>query len=83
MTTMNTLHVHYFALYRAATGVAEEAVETSARTTGDLFSEMIGKHPALAQYKHSQVAVNDQLSDWGTELADGDKILFFPPISGG
>jgi len=27
--------------------------------------------------------VNDQLSDWETELADGDNILFFPPVSGG
>ena len=80
---MNTLHVRYFATYRAATGVAEESVETSARTAGDLFSEMIGKHPALAHYKHSMVAVNDQLSNWETELADGDKILFFPQVSGG
>ena len=80
---MNTLHVRYFATYRAATGVTEESVETSARTAGDLFSEMIGKHPALAHYKSSMVAVNDQLSDWETELADGDKILFFPPVSGG
>lgn len=80
---MNTLHVRYFASYRTATGVAEESVETSARTARDLFGELIDKHPALEQYKRSMVAVNDQLSDWETELTDGDKILFFPAISGG
>ena len=80
---MHTLHVHYFALYRAATGVTEESVETSARTPRDLFGEMVGKHPALAHYQSCQVAVNDQLSGWETELADGDKILFFPQVSGG
>ena len=80
---MNTLHVRYFATYRAATGVTEESVETSALTARDLFSELVGKHPALAHYEQSMVAVNDQLSGWETELADGDKILFFPPVSGG
>jgi len=80
---MNTVHVRYFALYRAATGVAEESVETSARTARDLFGEMVGQHPGLAHYAQCMVAVNDQLSGWETELADGDKILFFPQVSGG
>ena len=80
---MNTLQVRYFATYRAVTGVAEESVETLARTAGDLFSEMVDRHPGLTHYRKSMVAVNDQLSDWETELADGDKIMFFPHVSGG
>jgi MoaD family protein len=80
---MNTLHVRYFATYRAVTGVAEESVETPAHSVRDLFNELVGKYPALAHYNQSMVAVNDQLSGWETELADGDSILFFPRVSGG
>jgi len=29
------------------------------------------------------VAVNDQMADWESPIADGDEVLFFPPVAGG
>jgi molybdopterin converting factor small subunit len=29
------------------------------------------------------VAINDEMSGWDAPLADGDQVLFFPPVAGG
>jgi molybdopterin converting factor small subunit len=30
-----------------------------------------------------KVAVNDEFSDWAQTLADGDRVVFIPPVAGG
>jgi molybdopterin synthase sulfur carrier subunit len=30
-----------------------------------------------------RVAVNDEFGDWSQELADGDRVVFIPPVAGG
>jgi molybdopterin converting factor subunit 1 len=77
------VHVRYFAAFREATGVAEEAVETSAGSVTDLFAECQARHGTLQKYSASLVAVNDEMADWETGVADGDEVLFFPPVAGG
>lgn len=77
------IEIRYFAAFREATGVASEPVDTEAKTAASLFAECAGRHPALKRYSASLVAVNDEVADWGQELADGDEVLFFPPVAGG
>jgi molybdopterin converting factor small subunit len=30
-----------------------------------------------------KVAINDEFSEWNSELADGDSVVFIPPVAGG
>jgi molybdopterin converting factor small subunit len=77
------LNVQYFAAFREAAGTASEELETAAATPDELFAECAGRHPGLRRYTASLVAVNDEMSDWNRALADGDRVLFFPPVAGG
>jgi molybdopterin converting factor subunit 1 len=77
------IEIRYFAAFREATGVASEAVATEAKTADSLFAECADRHPALKRYSASLVAVNDEMTAWSQQLADGDEVLFFPPVAGG
>jgi len=80
---MKVIQVNWFAAYREAAGIATEPVETLARTTADLYAEMIQRHPELSTLSRALVAINDEMANWETVLADGDLVLFFPPVAGG
>jgi molybdopterin converting factor small subunit len=30
-----------------------------------------------------KVAINGEFTDWSTPLADGDEVVFIPPVAGG
>jgi molybdopterin converting factor small subunit len=75
--------VRYFAAFREAAGLAEEHVDTTAATPAALFAECVARHPALERYTASLVAINDAMAGWESRLADGDEVLFFPPVAGG
>jgi MoaD family protein len=77
------VHVCYFAVFRELTGVGEETVETSAADVGSLFAELMRRHAGLVQEPAALVAINDEMSGWSAPLADGDRVLFFPPVAGG
>jgi molybdopterin converting factor small subunit len=73
----------YFALFRDQVGCGSEAVEWGGGTTAELFKLLSEKHPALKREAAALVAVNDEMAGWDTVLADGDEVLFFPPVAGG
>jgi molybdopterin converting factor subunit 1 len=75
--------VRYFAAFREAAGVDTETLDTAAATPGDLFAGCRTRHDGLQRFAHSMVAINDEMADWDTPLADGDEVLFFPPVAGG
>jgi molybdopterin converting factor subunit 1 len=80
---MKRVTVKWFAAYREATGTAAEAAETAAATAADLFAEMMSRHRQLATFSGAMVAINDEMVDWTSPVADGDQVLFFPPVAGG
>jgi molybdopterin converting factor small subunit len=77
------IEVRYFAAFREATGIGSEPVDTQARTPAVLFAECARRHSALPTLSASLVAVNDEMADWQRPLAEGDEVLFFPPVAGG
>ena len=77
------IRVRYFAIFREAAGIDAEWVETRAANPRDLFDEVAASHPGLQHEAAALVAVNDEMSDWGASLEDGDEVLFFPPVAGG
>jgi molybdopterin converting factor subunit 1 len=79
---MPRIRVEYFAILRERAGRASEELSTSAETVAELFGELDQRYgfPRLASLK---VAVNAEFSDWQTRLADGDSVVFIPPVAGG
>ena len=80
---MKNIKVRYFAAYREETGIGSEAVNTEAGTAAELFAECSARHAGLQSYSAALVAINDEMSDWGAALGEGDEVLFFPPVAGG
>jgi molybdopterin converting factor subunit 1 len=77
------IEVRYFALFREQTGIESESLDWPGGTAAQLFQEMADRHAALMPEAAALVAVNDEMTGWETSLADGDKVLFFPPVAGG
>lgn len=79
---MPQIRVEYFAILREHVGKGAEDIETGATTAGALFDELDRRYafPPLSRMK---VAINDEFSDWNATLADGDSVVFIPPVAGG
>ena len=80
---MMEVTARYFAAFREQAGKEIERVKTGARTAGELYSELAARHGFADARARCKVAINDELRDWDAELADGDTVLFFPPVAGG
>ena len=77
------VHIEYFALFREQAGCAEETVETVAGDPGQLYAELAERHGLTLEPGRLKVAVNDRFVDWDASLADGDRVVFIPPVAGG
>ena len=79
---MPRVRVQYFAILREHAGCDAEAVDTAAATAGELYLEIERRHrfPRLVSLK---VAINDEFRDWNSTIADGDRVVFIPPVAGG
>lgn len=78
-----TIHIHYYAVLREQRGVKEEAVETSANTAIQLYSELQKKYNLRLPTNILKVAINEEFSGWNTEIRTGDTVVFIPPVAGG
>lgn len=77
------IRVQYYALLREQAGCSEEALQTRARTPRELYAELCARHPFSLGVESLRVAVNAEFGDWGQQLADGDAVVFIPPVAGG
>ncbi|MDP9373463.1 MAG: molybdopterin converting factor subunit 1 [Chloroflexota bacterium] len=79
------ISLRYFALWRELLGRAAETREVAAGTTvGALFDELTAAQPRLAALRDAtMLMVNQEYVDAGRPLAEGDEVVFIPPVSGG
>jgi molybdenum cofactor guanylyltransferase len=77
------IRVQYYALLREEAGKSEESVGTHAATPRELYEELQARYPFSLAVQMLKVAVNDEFSDWSQRLADGDRVVFIPPVAGG
>ena len=79
---MANIHIEYFAILREHVGRGTEDVDTDAGTAADLFKELNSRYrfPEIGRLK---VAINDEFGEWDAVLADGDCVVFIPPVAGG
>lgn len=79
------VRVRLFASLREAAGVPEEVLELpSAASAEQAWQALTSRHPALAERRACVAAsVNRRYAPFETALADGDEVVFIPPVSGG
>jgi sulfur-carrier protein len=77
------LQVSYFAWLRERAGCDAETIRSSAATPAQLWTELDARHDFGTDRRHLRVAVNDAFSTWDAALAEGDRVVFIPPVSGG
>ena len=80
---MKSVTVQYFALLREQAGRSEETVRTAAPNPAALFAELRARHGFALGREVLKVAVNDDFAGWDTALAEGDRVVFIPPVAGG
>jgi len=73
----------YFASLRDRAGRDAEAVESHAVDPRALYAELDARHGLGLAPERVRVAVNGQFATWDRPLADGDEVVFLPPVSGG
>jgi molybdopterin converting factor subunit 1 len=79
------VRVRLFASLREAVGRPELEVEVDEGATPEVvFRLMCREHPALLGRRASlSAAVNRRYVGFDEPLADGDELVFVPPVSGG
>ncbi|MBM3358486.1 MAG: molybdopterin converting factor subunit 1 [Betaproteobacteria bacterium] len=81
--------VVYFARLREALGTGSEQIKLpgTVRDLNGLRALLIARGGAweqeLAADRPVRAAVNQTVSHGDTQIADGDEIAFFPPVTGG
>jgi len=80
-----TIRLRFFASLRDVVGTAETCLDlVSPATAEDVFRSLAAAHPELRARRASlSVAVNRRYAAFDTALADGDEVVFIPPVSGG
>lgn len=78
-----TYRLLYFASMADAAGIAEESRASAASTPDALYAEVAAAHGFAIARERLRVAVNGTFAAWDHPLADGDEIVFVPPVSGG
>jgi molybdopterin-guanine dinucleotide biosynthesis protein A len=77
------INVQYYALLREQAGRSSESLLTNAATPRDLYQELKGRYPFSLAPEMLRVAVNSEFGDWEQRLAEGDSVVFIPPVAGG
>lgn len=79
------VRVRLFASLREAAGRGEAELRLAPGATAeDAWRALVLAHPALGPRRASLAAsVNRRYAGFDTALADGDELVFIPPVSGG
>lgn len=77
------IKVQYYAILREQAGRSDESIVTGASTPRDLYNELKSRYPFSLAPEMLRVAVNAEFGEWSQRLADGDSVVFIPPVAGG
>ena len=80
---MTSVTVEYFAQLREQAGQGRETISSAAESLAALYAELRERHGFRLDTAKLKVAVNAQFRDWQQPLAEGDVIVFIPPVAGG
>jgi len=79
------VHLRLFASLREATGHDRFDLDLAPGASAeDAWRRLVSEHPGLGPKRLSlAVSVNRRYARFDTELAEGDELVFIPPICGG
>ena len=79
------VRVRLFASLREIVGRGELELELrDGSTPDDAWRQLSGGHPGLAGKRASlSAAINRRYASFDDDLAEGDELVFIPPVSGG
>lgn len=77
------INVEYFAKFREKSGKSNEIVNTYCLNVKDLYEELNKKYNFGIDISIIRVAINEEFSDWDSELKDNDTVVFIQPVAGG
>ncbi len=80
---MTAITVEYYAQLREQAGHGRENLSTTAASLAELYAELRQRHGFSLDSAQLRVAVNAQFRDWAQPLAEGDVVVFIPPVAGG
>ncbi len=75
--------VSYYAILREQRGLAKETLRIESCDLRQLYRDLARSHGFALDEEHVRPAVNDQFCDWDRPLAEGDVVVFVPPVAGG
>jgi molybdopterin converting factor subunit 1 len=82
-TADKLIKVQYYAILREQAGRSEEAIVTAAQTPHELYAQLKARYSFSLAPEMLRVAVNTEFGQWSQPLADGDAVVFIPPVAGG
>ena len=75
--------VENFSLFSELTKKSQEHIDFDGIFVSELFELQKKKYQFPYEQEDIQVAINDVISSWDTQLCNGDKVVFLSPFSGG
>lgn len=80
---MKQVSVLYFALLRDQRGISQEMVSTNAGTAAELYEELKSAFKFSLPANLIKVSINRTFEPLAHKIADGDEVVFIPPVAGG
>ncbi|CAI9120052.1 MoaD/ThiS family protein [Brytella acorum] len=80
---MPRIDLEYFAQLGEEAGRRHETRVTDATTAAALYDELRGEYGFSLASERMRVAINTAFRPWNETLADGDVVVFIPPVTGG
>lgn len=80
---MKTIEIRYFAILREQRGQATETLETDAPDAAALYSRLRAEYGFTLPADRLRAAINGEFVPWTAPLANGDEVVFIPPVAGG
>lgn len=77
------LKLVYYAVFREQSGMNSEEYETTSSTPSQLYEELAKRFGYQLPANLVRAAVNGRFVGMTDSLAEGDEVVFIPPVAGG